>query len=215
MVCGNVSGEPLRLGCDLVVHAAGRAPELDDLALDAGNVERTRKGVAVNEFLQSRSNPAVYAVGDCADGGGLPLTPAATYEGDLAARNILEGNAHRPDFDGLASIVYTIPSLGSVGLTTAQAQERSLPFRVAEGDSTQWYSSRRVRARCSAYRLLIGEANDALLGAHVMGPHTEELINVFSLAIRAKVPVSTLQATLFAYPTASSDIQAMTGVALG
>jgi glutathione reductase (NADPH) len=204
-------GSDFSLECDLAVHAAGRVPDLDALALDVGGVERSAKGVSVNEFLQSRTNPSVYAVGDCADGGGLPLTPTAGAEGELAARNILEGNCHTLDFAGLASIVYSIPALATAGLTEERARERGLRFRLHEGDSTQWYSSRRIRAARARYRLLVDEENGTVVGAQVLGPDAEELINIFSLSIRAKIPAATLEAALFAYPTASSDIETMLG----
>jgi glutathione reductase (NADPH) len=205
-VAGKINDAAFAVACDLVVHAAGRVADLDALALEAGNVARTARGVAVNQYLQSTSNPAVYAVGDAADGGGLPLTPTAYLEGDIVARNLLEGNKYSPDFTGLASIVYTIPALGTVGLGVDDAKARGLNCRTYEGDTTEWYSSRRVRARGSAYRIVVDEENDRVVGAHILGPHTEELINVFSLAIRARVPASTLRDVLFAYPTASSDI---------
>jgi glutathione reductase (NADPH) len=208
-VTGKTAAQEFAIDCDLAVHAAGRVADLDALALDAGRVDRTRKGVAVNEFLQSSSNPAVYAIGDCADGGGLPLTPTAAAEGEVAARNLLDGNRHPIDFAGLASIVYTIPALGMTGLTQDRARELGLRVRVHEGDSTQWYSSRRIQARRSYYQLLVEEGSDRILGAHVLGPHAEELVNVFSLALRAKIPTSTLEQALFGYPTASSDISAM------
>jgi glutathione reductase (NADPH) len=205
-VSGTTPDGAFALDCDLVVEAAGRIADLDGLALDAAGVERTKKGVAVNEYLQSVSNPSVYAVGDCADGGGLPLTPTAAAEGEVAARNLLEGNRHTLDFSGLASIVYTIPSLGSTGLTEQRARERGLRFEVRSGDTTDWYSSRRIRARKSCYRILVEEGSGTILGAHFLGPHTDELVNVFALAIRAKIPSSVLSAVLFGYPTASSDI---------
>ncbi|MGB9653283.1 MAG: NAD(P)/FAD-dependent oxidoreductase [Candidatus Cybelea sp.] len=208
-VVGSAAESKFAVPCDLAVHAAGRVADLDALGLDAGGVDRTNKGVAVNQFLQSRSNPGVYAAGDCADGGGLPLTPTAAAEGGLAARNILEGNRYAIDFSGLASIVYTIPSLGMTGLTQEAAQQRGLRFSVHQGDSTDWYSSRRIRARRSCYQILVEEKTERILGAHVLGPHTEELINVFSLAIRAGVPAGTLEENLFAYPTGSSDIVEM------
>jgi glutathione reductase (NADPH) len=204
-------GREFTIECDLVVHAAGRVPDLDDLALEAGGVERTVKGVAVNEFLQSRSNPAVYAVGDCADGGGLPLTPTAAVEGETAARNLLQGNRYTMDFSGLASIVYTIPSLGTAGLTADQATARGLRFSVHQGDSTKWYSSRRTQTRASAYKVLVEEGSGKILGASVLGQHTEELINIFSLAIRTGLPALSLIDTLFGYPTASSDMEFLVG----
>jgi glutathione reductase (NADPH) len=205
-VIGSINGTIFEIACDLAVHAAGRVADLDGLALEVGKVARSAKGVVVNQFLQSTSNPAVYAVGDSADAGGLPLTPTAYLEGDIAARNLLEGNKYSPDFTGLASIVYTIPALGSVGLTVDEATRRNVRFRVYAGDSTEWYSSRRLRSRSSAYRVLVDEGTDRVIGAHILGPHTEELVNVFSLAIRAGAPASTLRDVLFAYPTGSSDI---------
>ncbi len=204
-------GREFTIECDLVVHAAGRVPDLDDLALEAGGVERTVKGVAVNEFLQSRSNPAVYAVGDCADGGGLPLTPTAAVEGETTARNLLQGNRYTVDFSGLASIVYTIPSLATAGLTADQATARGLRFSVHQGDSTKWYSSRRIQTRASAYKVLVEEGSGKILGASVLGQHTEELINIFSLAIRTGLPARSLIDALFAYPTASSDMEFLVG----
>jgi glutathione reductase (NADPH) len=208
-VHGARAGEAFALECDAAVHAAGRIADLDRLDLDAGGVARTSKGVAVNEFFQSCSNSGVYAVGDCADGGGLPLTPTASAEGDLVARNLVEGNHFSLDFSGLASIVYTIPSLGMTGLTEDDARERGLRYAMHDADTTEWYSSRSVHARGSRYRLMVEESSGLILGAHVLGPHTEELINVFSLAIRAKIPAKVLKAVLFAYPTGSSDIEPM------
>lgn len=208
-ITGECDGKEFALECDAAVHAAGRVADLDRLKLDAGGVERTKKGVAVNEFFQSRSNANVYAVGDCADGGGLPLTPTASAEGDLVARNLLDGNRFSLDFSGLASIVYTIPSLGMTGLTEDRAREKGLKCTVHEGDTTSWYSSRSLAARGSCYRLLVEESSGLILGAHVLGPHAEELVNVLSLAIRAKVSASELKSALFAWPTGSSDIEPM------
>jgi glutathione reductase (NADPH) len=199
-------GERQMVDCDLAVHAAGRKPNLEKLHLGIANVRYSDAGVSVNEYLQSQSNPAVYAGGDCADAGGLPLTPVAGAEGDLIARNLLEGNRYTMDFSGLPSIVYTIPALGMAGLTESQARSRGLRFTVHKGDSTGWYSSRRVRARHSAYRILVENDTNLILGAHVLGPHAEELVNVFSLVIRERIPARHLERVLFAYPTASSDL---------
>jgi glutathione reductase (NADPH) len=64
---------------DIVVHGAGRVPEIEDLDLEKGGVEHGKRGVRVNEYMQSVSNPAVYAAGDAADSGPM-LTPVAGYE---------------------------------------------------------------------------------------------------------------------------------------
>jgi glutathione reductase (NADPH) len=78
VVRGTRGGTGRRFETDLAVHSAGRVPELDDLDLEAAGVKRERRGVVVNEFLQSVSNPAVYAGGDAA-ASGPPLTPKADH----------------------------------------------------------------------------------------------------------------------------------------
>jgi glutathione reductase (NADPH) len=72
----------IKIETEMVVHGAGLEPEIDDLNLEAAGIEYdSRKGIKVNEYLQSISNPAVYAAGDAAGSGGPQLTPVATYEG--------------------------------------------------------------------------------------------------------------------------------------
>ena len=82
---------------DLVVHGAGRIPDLDELDLDKAGVEHDRRGVKVNEYLQSVSNPCVYAAGDAA-ASGPPLTPVASYDGDIVAANLIDGNHRKVEY---------------------------------------------------------------------------------------------------------------------
>lgn len=193
---------------EMVVHGGGRAPALDQLQLALAGIERTQRGVKVNEYLQSTSNPAVYAAGDAADAGGLPLTPVAGIEGEVAAENIVNGNRRVVDFEGLVSIVYTTPALASVGLSEAQAEERRISYRCSSGDSSQWYTSRRVNSS-SYFKILTDERSSQVIGAHLLGPHVEELANLFSLMIREKIPVENVKAAPFGYPTAASDLEYM------
>jgi glutathione reductase (NADPH) len=199
--------EDLAFPAELVVHGGGRVPDLDGLALENAGIVRTKKGVQVNEYLQSVSNPIVYAAGDAADGGGLPLTPVAGTEGEIVAENILKGNHRTADFSGLVSIVYTIPALASVGLTEAQIVERGIAYSCSAGDSSDWYTSRRLNAQ-SYYKVLVDESG-LMLGAHLLGPYAEELANLFSLMIRARVPAHVAKDALFGYPTAASDFEYM------
>lgn len=194
---------------EMVVHAAGRAPEIADLNLAAAKVEFDRRGIKVNSFLQSVSNPAVYAAGDCADSGGLPETPFADYEGSLAARNLLEGNKHETDFRGMATVVFTIPPLARVGLTEEEARKKKIEVDVKQGDTSGWYSARRVAETASAYKVLVDKNSGRIVGAHLLGPEADEFANVFVLAISAGIEAATLKDTLFVYPTQASNIEWM------
>lgn len=193
------------------VLAAGRAPALEHLALDVAGVARTKRGVAVNEYLQSTTNPRVYAAGDAADGGGLPLTPVAGYEGELVAQNVAEGNRARVEMAGLASIVYTMPPLGTTGLSESRARESGREIDVRRGDMTDWYSTRHVAGRSAYYKVVLERGSRRILGASVLGPHAEEQINVLSLAIRQGLRAQDVTATLFGYPTGSSDFEYLLG----
>ncbi len=82
----------------LVVHASGRAPDFTSLGLDAAGVETDDGKLKLNEFLQSTSNPAVYAAGDAAQSG-PPLTPGSSHDAKIVAENILHGNRAGPDYD--------------------------------------------------------------------------------------------------------------------
>jgi glutathione reductase (NADPH) len=205
-VRASIVGETRAFQADMVVHGAGRIPEIDDLDLTAAGVKYDKRGVVVNEFLQSVSNPAVFAAGDAAASGGPPLTPVAGYEGEIVAANLLEGNHRKPNYLAVPTVVFTVPPLTAVGLLEQTAREQGLRFRTNHEKTSEWYSSRRVGEECSGFKVLVEEGSGRILGAHLLGPHAEEVINLFALAIRSGLTSSGLTEMMFAYPTHTSDI---------
>ncbi|MEO8718289.1 MAG: NAD(P)/FAD-dependent oxidoreductase [Burkholderiales bacterium] len=204
-VHASANGKDVLIKGDLVVHAAGRVPDLEPLELAAANV-RTEKGrLMVNEFLQSVSNPAVYAAGDAASMG-PPLTPVASHDGKVVAHNLLNGNRQKPDYSGVPSVAFTIPPIASVGLSERQAREQGLKFRMQSQKASDWYTARRVAETVYGFKVLVEEGSDHILGAHLIGPHVDEVINIFALAIRNKLTARDLKGGIFAYPTGASDI---------
>jgi len=196
--------------CDLVVHAAGRVPEIDDLALEAAGVERVgRGGIAVNDYLQSVSNPVVYAAGDAVASGSLPLTPVAGMQGGIVATNLLEGNTCTPNYEGIPSVVFTTPPLARVGLDETTARARGFRFTVHQDDTSDWYSSKRVALPHTGYKTLVEDGTGRILGAHLFGLHAEEVVNIFGLAIRKGLSAGDLKDMVYAYPTSASDISYM------
>ncbi|CAN5508999.1 hypothetical protein BH18THE2_BH18THE2_27290 [soil metagenome] len=195
----------------MVVHGAGRVPDIEDLQLDVAGVEAAdrKKGIKVNEYLQSTSNPSVYAVGDAAASGGMPLTPVATYEGEIVATNLLEGNHVTHNYMGIPSVVFTIPPLASVGLHEEAAKSKGLKFKTNYGDTSKWYSSKRIGESHAGFKILVEESTNRILGAHLLGQNSEEVINIFALAIRLGIGSKDLKSMMFSYPTNSSDIRYM------
>lgn len=204
-----VAGEKNRFEVDLVVHGAGRVPNLDGMDLEAGNVDYGDDGVKVNEYLQSVSNPAVYAAGDCADTGVPALTPPANLEGRTIARNLLNGNSEAPDYGSIPTAVFSVPALASVGLTQDAAQQQGLDFDLKQGDMSDWSSVKKVCEPCAAYEILIDGSSDRILGAHLLGPNAEETINLFALAMKFDLTATKLKSVLMTFPTFASDVREM------
>ena len=196
---------------DLVVHGAGRVPNTEGLRLQEANVATDgRGGLQVNEFLQSVTNPRVYAAGDAAPvPGSLPLTPVAGYQGDIVASNLLNGNSRTGDYRAIQSVVFTIPPLASIGLTEVEARREQLDVRVKTEDTSQWYSNRRVNETCAMFKTIVENGSDRVLGAHLLGPHAEEVVNLFALAIRQGLTATDLKHHIYAYPTSGSDLPYM------
>jgi glutathione reductase (NADPH) len=131
------------------------------------------------------------------------------YEGRIVVDNLLKGNHARPNYAGVASVVFTVPPLASVGLHEETVREQGLRFRTHLENTAGWYSSRRISEDCSGFKVLIEEGTDRILGAHLLGPHAEEVINLFALAIRSGLRATDLKEALFAYPTHASDVKYM------
>ena len=208
VVHGVQRGAERHFEADMAVHGAGRVPELDDLDLDRAGVKRHQRGVIVNEYLQSVSNPVVYAGGDAA-ASGPPLTPKADHDSGVLVGNLLEGNHRTVNYEGIASTVFTTPPLASAGLTENAARAAGLKFRTSRQDTSGWFNSRRVGETASGFKVLIEEGTGRILGAHLLGPNADEVINLFAIAIRLRIPANDLKEVLFAYPTYGSDIRFM------
>jgi len=196
---------PVEVSGDLVVHAAGRAPDIAELDLEAGQVAAEDGHLRLNEYLQSVSNPIVYAAGDAA-AQGPPLTPVSSHDAKVVAANILDGNRHRPDYRGVPSVAFTVPPVAAVGLSEEAARQQARKLRVSVAKVPDWYTGRREGEPVYGYKTLIEKESGRILGAHLVGPHADEVINLFGLAIRHDLTIDDLKSTIFAYPTGASDI---------
>jgi glutathione reductase (NADPH) len=196
--------------CDLVVHGAGRVPNIDTLKLKAADIEAGQRGIRVNEFMRSVSNPAVFAAGDCADTEAPNLTPVSANEARIVAKNLLAGkDDRRVKYPPIPSVVFTLPPVARVGLLEEEARQQEIDFDVHFQKTDGWYSSLRVAERYSAYKVLVEKATGKILGAHLIGPGAEEQINLFAMAMGAGLSANQVKAIIFAYPSYASDLGAM------
>lgn len=197
------NGTVTTVTADLVVHTGGRKPDLEALNLAAGGIDTDNGRIRLNEFLQSTSNPSVYAAGDAASMG-PPLTPVSSHDAKVVAANILDGNHAKPNYRGVPSVAFTSPPIASVGITDVQA--KGMKVRVHSQNARNWFTARQQAEPVYGFKILIDEASDRILGAHLVGPHVDEVINIFGMAIQHGLTATDLKTTMFAYPTGASDI---------
>lgn len=188
-----------------IVNGAGRLPDIQELGLEKARVDYSDKGIKVNEFLQS-TNPNVYAAGDAVDTPFM-LTPTAAREAEVAAANIITPGSRRYDGKGIPSIMFTIPPLAAVGLTAAEAGKKGMSFDARVEETSSSFISKSSGLRHSAIKVVIEKDSRRILGAQMLGRHVEEVINIFSLAIRFELTADDLLDAIYTYPSATRELR--------
>ena len=103
-------------------------------------------------------------------------------------------------------MAFTVPPIATVGLSEAAALKQGLKFRVKSEKTSGWYTARRVAEPVYGFKTLVEDQTGRILGAHLVGPHADEVINIIALAMRNGLTADNLKSMIFAYPTSASDI---------
>lgn len=194
-----------RVAAEMVVHGAGRVPDLEGLDLAAGDVAFGPGGVVVDTSLRSATNPRVFAAGDAA-AGWPPLTPVGIAQARVAVRNMTDPGSASFEPAVVPSVVFSDPPLASVGLTEDEAARRGLDFVVKFTDTSRWTSTARVGLTFSGAKTLVERDSDLILGAHLLGHGADEAINVVAAAMVAGLTARHVRLGVWAYPTAGSEL---------
>ncbi|MBT8364560.1 MAG: NAD(P)/FAD-dependent oxidoreductase [Deltaproteobacteria bacterium] len=196
---------------DLVVHGAGRAPDLDTLALDAAGVAYSNRGITVDQTLRT-SNRRIFAVGDCA--ATIQLARVADKEAHVAAENILaeldRGRKATMDYRAVPAILFTYPQFAMVGQTEAALIQDGQTYQKSFAKNLNWPTYQRVGLKDAAYKILT-DANNQILGAHILSDHAAGLINTIKQAMLNETTADELyqQTIVSPYPTRESDLSYM------
>ncbi|MEP2239936.1 MAG: NAD(P)/FAD-dependent oxidoreductase [Maribacter sp.] len=203
-----INGKENGVESDAVFNTAGRVPALAALDLEKGTVDFSDKGVETNNFLQSKSNPNVYACGDVSDKN-LPLTPLSGRQGYVVAENILNGNKKELEVPVIPSVVFTLPNLATVGYSEDEARARYKNINVNFEIATDWFNAKRINTPLYAYKVITNARTNEIVGAHLLGPDAGETINIFTMAINNNMTDTDIKATIFSYPSWVNDIKNM------
>ncbi len=203
-------GKEISVKAEMVFNTAGRVPSIDELDLEKGNVEFSRKGIVVNEYLQSPTNKSVYACGDVSASEGLPLTPLSSQEARVVAANLLnKNNPEKAHYPPQPTVVFTLPKLASVGLLEDEARKQGYDFKVKHKLATDWFNAKHINEKVYAYKTLIDNKTGQVIGAHLIGPEASEVINMFVMVMCGKLNCGDVKKMIFAYPTWGNDIKGM------
>ncbi len=195
------------LTVDQVMFATGRNPYTAGLGLDAAGVALNEKGaIAVNEYSQT-SVPHIYAVGDVTDR--INLTPVAIREGHAFADTVFGGRPTRVDHRDVATAVFSEPEVGVIGLTEAEANKAFERIDVYKTSFRPMKATLAGRDTRTFMKLVVDAATDRVLGCHLVGPDSGEMIQLVGIAFRMKATKADFDATMAVHPTAAEELVTM------
>jgi pyruvate/2-oxoglutarate dehydrogenase complex dihydrolipoamide dehydrogenase (E3) component len=184
--------------------ATGRRADLAAVGLGAVGIDETRQAVPIDDRL--RVADGVWAIGDITGKGAF--THVAMYQSAIAAADIL-GEEHEPArYHAVPRVTFTDPEIGAVGLTEGQARETGIP--VAVGLARVPHTARgwiHKTGNDGFIKLVADTDRGTLVGATAMGPNGGEVLGLLSVAVHAAVPVDSLRAMIYAYPTFHRGIE--------
>ena len=197
-------GEKKELKSDIVLVAAGRAPNIEDLGLKEQGVQLTERGFIKIDKTMQTSTKGIYAIGDVA--GPPMLAHKGEREGIILAEVLAGKHAHDLDYTNIPGATYCHPEVASVGLTEQQCKDQKLEYKVGK-----FPFSANGRARTSGetegfVKIIRGAKYGEILGAHIVGAHATEMIHELVLARTNEYTVEEVDLAVHAHPTLSEAI---------
>jgi glutathione reductase (NADPH) len=191
---------------DQVMFATGRNPHTRDLGCDAAGVELDDRGaVRVDEYSASTA-ASVHAVGDVTDR--LALTPVALMEGQALARTLFGDARVAPDHVNVPSAVFSLPPVGSVGMSEEAAREHG-DLRIYRARFRPMRHTMTGREDRSLMKLVVDAASDRVVGCHMVGEDAPEIVQGMAVGVKAGLTKAQFDDTVGIHPTAGEEFVTM------
>ena len=200
-----VSGETVVT--DLVMYATGRVPNTKNLGLENIGVALDSAGAIVVDENYQTNVPSIYALGDVTNR--VNLTPVATAEGMSLVNKLYASADKRVDYENIPTAVFSQPSIGTVGLSEAQARAKFADIDVYKTDFKAMKNSISGSTERTFMKMLVVRSTDIVVGMHMVGPDAGEIIQGFAVAIRAGATKAIFDSTIGIHPTAAEEFVTM------
>jgi glutathione reductase (NADPH) len=199
-----------RLGpLDSVIWAVGRVPNVEELALERAGVHLSPEGFIATDHFQATNTQGIYAIGDVT--GRIPLTPVAIAAGRRLGDRLFGGQPQRRlDYDIVPTVIFGHPPIGSVGLSEAQARARhGQAVRIYLSSFVPLYHAMTIRKPHTRMKLVTVGDEEHIVGAHVIGPGADEMLQGFAVALRMGARKRDFDDTVAIHPTSAEEFVTM------
>jgi mercuric reductase len=188
-----------------VLLASGRAPNVEELALDRIGVEVSRGGIVVDDHQRTTAE-WIWAAGDVA--AGPMLTPIAQYQARIAIEDMFGDGSRRADYSALPTAIFTDPELGGVGLTEAEAAEQGYDLDVVKHPLPAVTRAQYTRAKHGLYKIVFDRESRRVLGVHVVSRGASDIVGGLTPALKLGVRIDDLAFMHHVYPSFSEGVKA-------
>ena len=202
------NGETITVDC--LIWAIGRAANTSGFGLEKTGVKLTEKGTIYSDEFENTSVPGIYALGDVT--GKLDLTPVAVKAGRQLSERLFNNQADaKLDYTDVATVVFSHPVIGSVGLTEEKAIAKygEENIKVYKSSFTPMYTALGDNRQPSTMKLVTLGEDEKIIGLHGIGYGVDEMIQGFSVAIKMGATKADFDNTVAIHPTGSEEFVTM------
>ena len=171
--------------------------------LEQAGVSLAKDGAVMVDEVSRTSIPNIFAIGDVTNR--VNLTPVAIYEAHCLIDTLYRGKPAAPDHRDIATAVFSNPAVAAVGLTEAEAREAFGGADIYRARFRALKHTLSGRQETTLVKLVVNPDNQQVVGAHMMGPESAEIIQGLAIAVKAKLTKQQFDATLGIHPTAAEE----------
>ena len=201
------AGDHEPIPADAVLIATGRRPKTDGLGLENAGIALGANGQIPVDDYSKTSCDSIYAVGDVTDR--VQLTPIAIREGHAVADGLFGGNRRTIAYDSIPSAVFSQPPIAAVGLTEGEARDQYGEVRIFTSDFRPMKNIFAGRQERGLYKLVVDASSDRVLGVHMIGPDSPEILQAAAIAVRAGLTKADFDETVALHPSMAEELVLM------